>query len=74
MSVTVYTKPACVQCDATKRLMDKLGIEYSTIDITVDTESFEMLISKGFQAAPVVITDNDSWAGFNPEKISGLVE
>jgi glutaredoxin-like protein NrdH len=72
--ITVYTKPSCVQCEATKKMMDKLDIAYSTVDITVDTEAFEMLISKGFQAAPVVITDNDSWAGFNPDKISGLVE
>lgn len=72
--ITVYTKPSCVQCDATKRLMDKLGVEYSTIDITLDTDAFDMLMSKGFKSAPVVITDNDSWSGFNPEKISGLVE
>jgi glutaredoxin-like protein NrdH len=74
MTITVYTKPACVQCDATKRLMDKLKIKYSTVDITEDAAAFDMLISKGFQAAPVVITDDDSWAGFNPEKISGLAE
>ena len=72
--VTVYTKPSCVQCDATKRMMDKLNIEYSTVDITIDTEAFEMVMSKGFKSAPVVITDNDAWAGFNPDKISGLVD
>jgi len=72
MTVTVYTKPNCVQCDATKRTMDKLGIKYSTVDITVDTEAYDMIISKGFQAAPVVITDDDAWSGFNPDKISGL--
>jgi hypothetical protein len=33
-----------------------------------------MIISKGFKSAPVVITDNDSWAGFNPDKISELVD
>jgi glutaredoxin-like protein NrdH len=71
--VTVYTKPSCVQCDATKRMMDKLGIKYETVDITVDTEAFDMIISKGFKSAPVVITDDDSWAGFNPDKISELV-
>jgi glutaredoxin-like protein NrdH len=70
--VTVYTKPACVQCEATKRMMDKLKIKYSTVDITVDTEAFDMIISKGFKSAPVVISDNDSWSGFNPDKISGL--
>jgi glutaredoxin-like protein NrdH len=55
-------------------MMDKLSIDYDTIDITLDTEAFDMLISKGYKSAPVVITDNDSWAGFNPDKISGLVE
>ena len=72
--VTVYTKPSCVQCEATKRMMDKLKIEYSTVDITIDTDAFDMLVSKGFKSAPVVITDNDAWAGFNPDKISGLVD
>jgi glutaredoxin-like protein NrdH len=72
--VTVYTKPACVQCEATKRMMDKLSIEYDAVDITVDKEAFDMLVSKGFKSAPVVITNDDSWAGFNPDKISGLVD
>lgn len=70
--ITVYTKPSCVQCEATKRMMDKLKIKYSTVDITVDAEAFEMIISKGFKSAPVVIAGNDSWSGFNPDKISGL--
>ena len=74
MTVTVYTKPACVQCDATKRTLDKLGVAYNTIDITLDAEAFEKILEMGFKAAPVVITDNDAWAGFNPEKLNGLVE
>ena len=72
--VTVYTKPSCVQCDATKRMMDKLNIEYSAVDITIDQQAFDLVISKGFKSAPVVITDNDAWSGFNPDKISGLVD
>lgn len=72
MAVTVYTKPNCVQCDATKRTMDKLGIKYSTVDITEDKAAYDMIISKGFQAAPVVITEDDAWSGFNPDKIGGL--
>jgi glutaredoxin-like protein NrdH len=53
-------------------MMDKLKIEYSVVDITVDAEALDMIISKGFKSAPVVIADNDSWSGFNPDKISGL--
>ena len=72
--ITVYTKPSCVQCDATKRMMDKLNIEYETVDITVDAKAFDMIMAKGFKSAPVVITEDDSWSGFNPDKISGLVD
>lgn len=72
--ITVYTKPSCVQCEATKRMMDKLSIDYKTVDITLDKEALDMLVSKGYKSAPVVITNNDSWAGFVPDKISRLVE
>lgn len=74
MTITIYTKPSCVQCDQTKRFLDKSKINYSTVDITEDQEAFEKIVSLGFKAAPVVITDNDSWAGFNPSKLAKLVE
>jgi glutaredoxin-like protein NrdH len=73
-SVLVYVKPQCVQCDQTKRILDREGIEYSTIDITQDSEALEKILSMGFKSAPVVITEKDSWAGFNPDKINKLVE
>jgi glutaredoxin-like protein NrdH len=69
---TVYTKNNCVQCDMTKRLMDKMGIEYDTVNISENPEALEKLIELGYRAAPVVITDNDSWAGFNPDNIGDL--
>jgi glutaredoxin-like protein NrdH len=70
--VTVYTKPSCVQCDATKRMMDKLGVEYTTVDIVENPAELDRLIEMGYRAAPVVVTADDSWAGFNPDKITSL--
>jgi len=69
---TVYTKPACVQCEQTKKLLDKNGVEYTTIDISKDQEAFEKIVSMGFMSAPVVISGNDSWAGFQPDKINAI--
>lgn len=69
---TVYTKPQCVQCDMTKRMMDKIGVEYTTVDIVENPEELNKLIEMGYRAAPVVVTDNDSWAGFQPDKINAL--
>ena len=71
--VTLYTKENCVQCSMTKQLMDKLGVEYSTIDIVENPEELDKLIEMGYKAAPVVMTaDGESWAGFQPEKINSL--
>jgi glutaredoxin-like protein NrdH len=68
----VYTKPNCVQCDATKRWLDNHGIEYSTVDIEQDQEAFDKIVALGFRAAPVVESDAGSWSGFNPDKLSLL--
>ena len=72
--ITVYTKPACVQCDATKRHLNKLGLKYETVDITQDEEALAKIKDMGFSSAPVVIADNKSWAGYQPDKINGLVD
>jgi glutaredoxin-like protein NrdH len=56
----------------TKRMLDKIGVEYSTVDITEDSEALEMILGVGFQAAPVVISGDLSWAGFQPDKINLL--
>ena len=69
---TIYTKPACVQCDMTKRYMDKNNIEYTTIDITQDQDALDMILGMGFSSAPGVVSDKGSWAGFQPDKLSEL--
>lgn len=72
--ITVYTKPSCVQCDATKRHLKKLNLEFETVDITQDEEAYNKIVGMGFQAAPVVIADDKSWSGYQPDKINGLVD
>ena len=57
MTVTVYTKPACVQCNATYRALDKKGITYQSVDISQDAEALERLKALGYMQAPVVVTD-----------------
>ncbi|UIK90186.1 glutaredoxin-like protein NrdH [Arthrobacter polaris] len=72
MTVTVYTKPACVQCNATYRALDKKGITYQSVDISTDPAALEHVLSLGYQQAPVVITEADHWSGFRPDKIAEL--
>lgn len=70
--VTVYSKPSCVQCNATYRALDTKGIEYETIDISQNAQALEYVRSLGYVQAPVVVTGQDHWSGFRPDKIGSL--
>lgn len=74
MTVTVYTKPACVQCNATYRALDKKGIAYQSVDMSQDAEALERVRAMGYMQAPVVVTDGDHWSGFRPDKIEELAQ
>lgn len=67
--VTVYTKPGCVQCNATYRKLDAKGINYKVIDVSLDDEALAITKELGYMQAPVVVTDTDHWSGYNPDKI-----
>lgn len=70
--VTVYTKPNCVQCEMTKKVLTRDGITFELVDITQDAQALQMVQDLGFASAPVVITDNDKWAGFRADKLASL--
>ncbi|MHA2789731.1 glutaredoxin-like protein NrdH [Corynebacterium sp. S7] len=74
MSITVYTKPACVQCTATKKALDKAGLEYNLVDISLDDSARDYVLALGYLQAPVVEVDGQHWSGFRPERIRSLVE
>ena len=63
--VVVYSKPGCGSCVATKRVLDKAGVSYETVDVSVDSAAREMLVEHGFSAMPVVAPTGDvgSWFG-----------
>ena len=73
MNITVYTKPACVQCNATYKALEKQGIAYETVDISLDTEGRDYVMALGYLQAPVVVVSQDNhWSGFRPDRIKAL--
>ena len=70
--ITVYTKPACVQCNATKKALDKAGLEYELVDISLDDEARDYVMALGHLQAPVVVAGEDHWSGFLPDRIRSL--
>ena len=72
--IIVYTKPACVQCNAVFRALDKAGIAYEKVDVSTDTEALDYVMSLGYLQAPVVYAGpNNHFSGFRPDRIQQLV-
>lgn len=72
MTITVYSKPACVQCTATTRALDARGLAYDVIDLTQNAEAMERVMAMGYRQAPVVVAGDEHWAGFRPDMIGRL--
>lgn len=70
--VTLYTKNNCHGCNATKRKLDENGVAYTEKNVDTDERARDKVIALGFQQMPVVITDTDSWYGYDPGKLDTL--
>ena len=71
--VTVYTKPDCVQCDATKRALHKHEIPFIEMNLSDNMDLLDRLKAAGWMRAPIVETaDGEMWSGFRPDRIRAL--
>ena len=80
--ITVYSKPRCPQCDATARLLNRMGAPYTKVDVTVDDVAYAFVKQLGYQQVPVVVVRDrhvegdgrdgnivEHWSGFNPDRV-----
>jgi glutaredoxin-like protein NrdH len=72
MTAIIYSKPNCVQCNATYRALDAAGIEYEVRDLTLDPVALKQVKALGHLQAPVVIAGESHWSGFQPDRIAEL--
>ena len=74
MTVTVFTKYRCPQCEATKRQRTKQGIDFEVVDLAENPSTLEQLQQAGFRQAPIVITPDASWSVYRPVLIKQLTK
>ena len=78
MTITLYSKPNCVQCEYTAKQLDAKGLSYNKIDVTIDAAAREVVEATGNRTLPYVTVVHDDgrpaqdWHGFHLEKIRGL--
>lgn len=70
-TVTLYSKPGCVQCRATERSFKKDGVKYNYVDVSENADGLAAIKELGYLQAPVVFVDKDThWSGHRPDKIA----
>ena len=75
MTISLYSKDACVQCDMTKKQFKAHGIDYIEINMSdPDNDAARQnVIEMGYLSAPVVVVNDDlHWSGFRPDRIKDL--
>lgn len=72
MTITVYSKPRCINCTATYRALDSRGIKYEVVDYTQDEAVFATVAALGYLEAPVVVAGDQHWSGYKEDKIDAL--
>lgn len=70
--VTVYTLPACVQCESTKKFLKKNDVPFEVVDLSQDESAMSLVKGLGYQSAPVVVAGESHWSGFQPDKLNAL--
>ena len=74
MTITVYTKPGCPQCDAVRRTLDRSGVVYDTVDLAADDEARDLVMALGYLQAPVVYAGPGThFTGFRPDHLAALI-
>lgn len=76
-AVSVYTVgPECIRCVLTKRVLVEKGVRFLEVDIRSNDAAREYVVEDlGYTEAPVVVvTDEDHWCGFRPDKLDALAE
>jgi len=72
LTVTLWRKPGCVQCDQTEREFEKRGVIYQVKRLDRSPKAVERFIELGLLSAPIVETDDRRWSGFRLGKIQSL--
>lgn len=79
MTVTVYTKEDCKQCELTQQRLEAKGIEFEVRSLE-EPGNLAAAKALGHLAAPVVVFapngpgSEESWSGFRPDRIDEVAK
>lgn len=73
MNIIVYSKSGCPECVFTKKFLESENIPFEERRVDQNKEYLDEVIELGYQALPVIKTENDVFKGYQPEKLQDIV-
>jgi len=75
MTITVYKKPMCFQCDKTIEKLTTAGLPVEVVDVTENPAALAYVKDDlGYTGAPVVVvSEHDHWSGLRPDNIARVI-
>lgn len=76
--ITVYGRPGCHSCRATRRILARQGTPFQYIDLAENPEHMPVIRELGYASLPVVTITNDAgeivehWSDFRADRIKLL--
>lgn len=73
--VVLYGRANCVQCTATGRKLDAMGVPYAYKDVDnpeASREAERVAARLGARQLPLVVAGNQEWGGYRPDLIERL--
>lgn len=72
MKITVYSNPNCVQCEQTKKWLERKNLRFDTQMISDSPEVQAIIDEHKFQSAPVVVAGDKVWSGFRLDHLTDI--
>jgi glutaredoxin-like protein NrdH len=73
LMITVYTRPGCGSCDATKVWLKRQGFDFLQVDVSTDDAARAFVERLGYTSLPVVVAGSAHWSGFRINKLRELL-
>ncbi|MDA8353773.1 MAG: glutaredoxin family protein [Firmicutes bacterium] len=69
MSVVIYSRPHCIECNIVKRFLRDHGVDYEVKDCSTHPEYMEEVKEMGFLGVPVTVVNGTPIQGLQPDRI-----
>jgi glutaredoxin-like protein NrdH len=85
VTITLYSRPECGQCEQTKKVMDRKGLSYNEINVDEDEDARKLVqesaeAMKASPALPMVVVTRPGkgeatvWHGFRYDELKDLTK